>query len=374
MSEKLTRAERKRRARAQRLRLKEEGAWYPKGFWPSFAAPATAWMILFFITPFYAVFALAFGTIDPFWRDAIPVWNPLQWNSSSFQETLQKIVIPADMISLALLVVAAFGIYYLARSKNKFRFVYMAVIVIAWIVSWHFIHDAMTAPEAAIYRPAFVRTFMYVIIASSSCLLLGYPVAYFVARYGGKYKSIYLVLLIAPFWISYMMRMLAWVNILQPDGYLNELLSIFAPGKITYGWLEGHWFTLILGIVYGYVPYMILPLYAGLDRISESLLEASRDLGADGRRTFFRITLPLSKPAILAGFVIITLPMMGDYYTKDLLSRRPTTTMIGNLIDQSVARPTGKGEAAALVLVLAMILLIPMAYYMRTTTKETERW
>ena len=323
MSEKLTRAERKRRARQQRLRLKEEGAWYPKGFWPSFAAPATIWMLLFFITPFYSVFALAFGTIDPFWRDAVPVWNPMQWNSSAFQETVQKIIGPGD---------------------------------------------------TAIYRPAFIRTFTFVIIASVLCLVIGYPVAYFVARYGGKFKSIYLVLLIAPFWISYMMRMLAWVNILQPDGYLNEFLSIFAPGDIRYGWLEGHSFTLIFGLIYGYIPYMILPLYAGLDRISASLLEGARDLGASGRATFFRITLPLSKPAILAGCVIITLPMMGDYYTKDLLSRRPTTTMIGNLIDQSVGRPTGKGQAAALVMILSLILLIPMAYYMRTTTKETERW
>lgn len=374
MSEKLTRAERKRRARAQRLRLKEEGAWYPKGFWPAFAAPATIWMLVFFITPFYAVFALAFGTIDPFWRDAIPVWNPMQWDSASFQETLQKIIIPSDMISLALLFVAAFAIYYLARTKNRFKWLFVALVAAAWIVSWPIIHNAMTAPDAAIYRPAFIRTFSFVIVASSLCLIIGYPVAYFVARYGGRYKAIYLVLLIAPFWISYMMRMLAWVNILQPDGYLNQFLSIFASGDIRYGWLEGHWFTLIFGIVYGYIPYMILPLYAGLDRISNSLLEASRDLGADGRRTFFRITLPLSKPAILAGFVIITLPMMGDYYTKDLLSRRPTTTMIGNLIDQSIARPTGKGEAAALVIMLAVILLIPMAYYMRTTTKETERW
>lgn len=374
MSEKITRAERKRRARQQRLRLKEEGAWYPKGFWPSFAAPATLWMLLFFITPFYSVFALAFGTIDPFWRDAVPVWNPMQWNSTSFRETVQKIIIPGDVVSLVLLFLAAFAIYFLVRSRNRFRWVAVALVAAAWCVSWPIIHNAMSAPEAAFYRPAFIRTFTFVIIASVMCLIIGYPVAYFVARYGGKYKSLYLVLLIAPFWISYMMRMLAWVNILQRDGYLNQLLSVFAPGDIRYGWLEGHSVTLILGLIYGYIPYMILPLYAGLDRINNSLLEGAKDLGASGRSTFFRVTLPLSKPAILAGCVIITLPMMGDYYTKDLLSRRPTTAMIGNLIDQSVGRPTGKGQAAALVMVLSVILLVPMAYYMRTTNKETERW
>jgi ABC-type spermidine/putrescine transport system permease subunit I len=325
VSEKLTRADRRRKARQQRLRLKEEGAWYPKGFWPTFAAPATLWMLIFFITPFYAVFALAFGTVDPIWRNAVPVWNPLNWNPTTFNETVQKIL----------------------------------------------------PPPPNFFAPAFIRTIVFIIIASSLCLLVGYPVAYFVARYGGKYKNIYLVLLIAPFWISYMMRMLAWVNILQPDGYLNQLIEVLTPwssAQVQYGWLEGHWFTVVLGIVYGYIPYMILPLYAGLDRISQSLLEASRDLGANGAKTFFRITLPLSKPAILAGLVIVTLPMMGDYYTNNLLSRRPTTTMVGNLIDNSVNTASRQSEGAVLVIILTIILIIPMLYYMRTTTKETERW
>ena len=89
---------------------------------------------------------------------------------------------------------------------------------------------------------------------------------------------------------------------------------------------------MILGLVYGYIPFMILPIYASLDRIQESLLEAGRDLGASGRQTFWRVTLPLSRPAILAGIVIVSLPMFGDYYTNDLLSNNPRTSMFGNLI------------------------------------------
>lgn len=281
-------------------------------------------MLIFFITPFYAVFALAFGTIDPIWRNAVPVWNPLNWNPTTFNETIQKIL----------------------------------------------------PPPPNTFAPAFIRTFVFVVVASALCLVVGYPVAYFVARYGGKFKNLYLVLLIAPFWISYMMRMLAWVNILQPDGYLNQLLSVLSPGSkpVTFGWLEGHWYTVVLGIVYGYIPYMILPLYAGLDRISQSLLEGSRDLGANGAQTFFRVTLPLSKPAILAGMVIVTLPMFGDYYTNNLLSRRPTTTMIGNLIDGAVNTASRQPEGAVLVIVLSVLLLVPMLYYMRTTMRESERW
>jgi len=170
------------------------------------------------------------------------------------------------------------------------------------------------------------------------------------------------------------------VNILQVDGYLNQLIKVLPVdwigplGSGSYGWLEGRWFTVVLGLVYGYIPYVILPLYAGLDRISGSLLEASRDLGAGVRQTFVRVTLPLSKPAILAAGVIVMLPMMGDYYTNDLLSRRTGTTMIGNLIDERVGSAGQGGEAAVLVLFLAIILIIPMGYYMRQSTKESDRW
>jgi len=325
VSDRTTRAHRRRRKRQQRLRLKEEGVWYPRGFWPAFAAPATIWMALLFITPFYAVFAVAMGTVDPIFRNPVPVWQPWYWDTSQIVEVFGKI----------------FG----------------------------------TGGQSAIFAPAFIRTFENVFAASALCLILGYPVAYFVARHSGKRKNLVLLLLIAPFWISYMMRMLAWVNILQPDGYLNMALAWlpldFLPiANGHFGWLEGHQATVVFGIIYGYIPYMILPLFAGLDRIPQSLLEASRDLGASAPRTFFRITLPLSKPGILAGLVIVMLPMFGDYYTNNLLSRRPTTSMIGNLIDNNVGVPSRVSEAAVLVLFLAVILIVPMSYYLRTTSRQ----
>jgi spermidine/putrescine transport system permease protein len=126
----------------------------------------------------------------------------------------------------------------------------------------------------------------------------------------------------------------------------------------------------VLGLVYGYVPYMILPLYGFLDRIQQSLLEAGRDLGASPARTFMRVTLPLSRQAILAGVVIVTLPMFGDYYTNNLLSNSPKTQMVGNLLDNAVNN-TGQGPlAAVLVLIIMIILLVPMAYYLRSTSNE----
>jgi spermidine/putrescine transport system permease protein len=180
---------------------------------------------------------------------------------------------------------------------------------------------------------------------------------------------LFLALLIAPFFISYLMRMLSWVELLQPNGYVNSVLSFLHITPHPVNWLDGVPFTVVMGLVYGYIPYMILPLYGFLDRIDQSHLEAGRDLGANRFWTFVRVTLPLSKPGILASLVIVTLPMFGDYYTNNLLSGSPKTTMFGNLMDNSM-EATGQGpEAAILVLFLAVFLMIPMLYYMRETAK-----
>jgi ABC-type spermidine/putrescine transport system permease subunit I len=274
------------------------------------------WLLILFLVPLYVVLAIAFGTVDPIFNDVVPVWNPLQWNSAAFLAIMHK----------------TFG-------------------------------------SGSFLGPAFIRTFMYVTIAAVICLAVGYPVAYYTARYGGRHKGLLLVLLISPFWVSYMMRMLAWVNLLGTNGWVNQSLSFLHIFSNPVNWLDGDPVTVVLGLVYGYIPYMILPLFAGLDRIDPSLLEASRDLGAGRVRTFLRVTLPMSKQAILAGMVIVTLPMVGDYFTNDLLSASPRTSMIGNLIDDSVLSPGQGTEAAALVVILTLVLIIPMVYYLRSTAK-----
>ena len=169
------------------------------------------------------------------------------------------------------------------------------------------------------------------------CLLIAYPVAYYTARSRGRHRELLLAPLIAPFWISYMMRMLAWVNLLQNDGLVNRTLSSAAFTSTSTGSPAAH--VVVLGLVYGYVPYMILPLYAGLDRFQPNVLEAARDLGAGRLETFRRVTLPLTAPAIIAAVLLTCLPMLGDYFTADLLSGSPSTTMVGNLINNSVLDP-----------------------------------
>jgi len=304
---------RRRRSRRARERLAREGIHYPKWFWPTFALPASLWLLLLFILPLYTVVSVAFGTVDPIFRGPLPVYQPWYWSADQLTEVLDKV----------------FGIF----------------------------------------RPAYLHTFMYVFAATSICLVLGYAVAYYVARFGGKRKALLLALLISPFWISYLMRMLAWINLLDNDGYVNKVLMFLNIVDQPVGWLEGRPSTVILGLVYGYIPYMILPLYGFLDRIDVSLLESGRDLGASPLSTFVRVTLPLSKPGILAGTIIVALPMFGDYFTNNLLSGSPRTTMIGNLIDESIQTTGQSRQAAVLVLLLMAMLIVPMIYYLRSTAR-----
>jgi spermidine/putrescine transport system permease protein len=305
-------AETRKEARA-RKRAQAGGAWYPRWYWPSFSTPGTLWMLVLFLLPFYVVVSIAFGTVDPIFQSPLPVYEPWWWTAKYLTE------------------------------------------------EWHFVTGE--------FVPVEIRTLVYVIIASAVCLVIAYAVAYYVARYGGKRKGLFLGLLVAPFFISYLMRMLSWVELLQPGGYVNKLLQFLHLTPQPINWLAGVPFTVVMGLVYGYIPYMILPLFGFLDRIDSSMLEAGRDLGASPFRTFLRVTLPLSKPAILASLVIVTLPMFGDYYTNNLLSGSPKTLMFGNLLDNAM-ESTGQGpQAAVLVLFLTFFLLIPMLYYMRETAK-----
>jgi spermidine/putrescine transport system permease protein len=214
-----------------------------------------------------------------------------------------------------------------------------------------------------------LRTAIYVVSAGLLCLVIAFPVAYYVARLSGRWKGLLLTLLIAPFWISYMMRMLAWVNLLQDDGLVNRLFSLGGVFDVRVHWLTGQPVVVVLGLVYGYVAYMILPLYAGLDRLPQSTLEAARDLGAGRFESFWRVTLPMCRPTLVAAVLLTTLPMLGDYFTSDMLSASPKTAMVGNLINDSVQSPGQTGQAGALVMLVLLVAILPMFYYVRVTSR-----
>jgi spermidine/putrescine transport system permease protein len=172
------------------------------------------------------------------------------------------------------------------------------------------------------------------------------------------------------------MRMLAWINLLAPNGWGTELLhaisldALFERLGLLAGngdWLDGQASSVVIALVYGYIPYLILPLFAALDRIDQRQIEAARDLGANPLQAFLRVTLPLSKAGILAGSVLIALPMFGDYYTADLISGSAQTSMIGNQIDQFTRQGSQKTVGAVLTVLLALVLLVLMLYYLRST-------
>jgi ABC-type spermidine/putrescine transport system permease subunit I len=285
--------------------------------WPLLALPGAVWLALLFVAPLYVVLAIVFGGVDPVFRTPLPVYNPLQWDATQFTAVFSHIIGP-----------------------NGY------------------------------FGPALLRTAVYVGTASLLCLLVAYPVAYYTARLAGRHRRLLLALLIAPFWISYMMRMLAWVNLLQTDGLVNRALSLGGLYSVQIDWLNGRSLVVVLGLVYGYVPYMILPLYAGLDRLQPHMLEAARDLGAGRFDTFRRVTAPLSVPAVIAAVLLTSLPMLGDYFTSDLLSASPHTAMVGNLINNTVLTPGQTGQAGAFVLLVLVVSLVPMLFYVRSARSE----
>jgi spermidine/putrescine transport system permease protein len=288
-------------------------------FWAALAAPGIIWLALLFVVPFYAIVAIAAGGHDLFGYP-VAVWNPAHWSTVNFAAAWRDVT----------------GV-------------------------------------SAFVGPIIWRTLGYVAAASVLSLLIAYPTAYFVARFAGRRKGLFLVLLIAPFWISYMMRMLAWIDLLQTDGYVNKaLMSLHLIGQPV-NWLGGLGVTVILGLVYGYIPYLILVLYAGLDRIDPALIEAGRDLGLGRARTFLRVTLPLSRQAIMTGMLITMLPMLGDYFTNQLLSSTSGTTMIGNVIDEQLTASQGlqEGQGAVFSLLFLLLLVIPMIYYVVATNRSS---
>jgi spermidine/putrescine transport system permease protein len=156
--------------------------------------------------------------------------------------------------------------------------------------------------------------------------------------------------------------------VLHDAGIERLFLSVGLLGSRG-GWLDGQPSTVVIALVYGYIPFLILPLYAALDRIDQRHIEAARDLGASPFSAFMRVTLPLSVPGILAGCVLVALPMFGDYYTPDLVSASTKTTLIGNQIDQFTRQGSEKVTGAVLTMLMAIVLLLLMIYYLRTTRR-----
>jgi spermidine/putrescine transport system permease protein len=219
-----------------------------------------------------------------------------------------------------------------------------------------------------LYGAILLRSLAMGAVATALCLLLGFPLALFLAR-AQKHKELYLFLVILPFWTSFLVRTYAWMFLLRDTGLFNTALLglhlIHQPLPLLYN--DG---AVLLGLVYGYLPFMVLPLFATLDRLDPALLEAAADLGAKPLTAVARITIPLAAPGIRAGLILVFIPCVGAYLTPDLLGGGKTV-MIGNLVQNqfTTARDWPFGSAVSLALMAVVVLLV--VAFLRRGGEET---
>ena len=209
-----------------------------------------------------------------------------------------------------------------------------------------------------LYLRAYLGSLGNAAVATALCLLIGYPVAYTVARSQGARRHLLLFLVMLPFWTSFLIRVYAWIAILEPNGLLNQ--SLMALGLIAARLpLLNNQFSVELGLVYSYLPFMILPLYGSLSRLDRSLIEAAADLGARPLRAFLGVTLPLTLPGIVAGSLLVLIPAIGEFVIPDLLGG-PDTQMIGKVLWDEFLNNRDWPVAAAVAVVLVMALAVPL--------------
>jgi spermidine/putrescine transport system permease protein len=220
--------------------------------------------------------------------------------------------------------------------------------------------------------PFVVRSLRNAAIVTGIALLLAYPVAYWIAFYGGRFKNVFLFLLLLPFFISFVIRTVAWSFILSDNGIVLGTLKNIGLLPESYRVL-GTTFAVIAGITYNLLPFTILPLYVSLEQIDHRLVEAARDLYASKTKAFTKVVLPLSMPGVFAAVLLTSIPAIGDYVNASVLGG-PGTTMIGNIIQSEFLRDRNYPEAAALAFVLMAIMLVGAVIYARVlgTTRITE--
>jgi spermidine/putrescine transport system permease protein len=266
--------------------------------------PGVAWLVLFFVVPLAIIFVVSLGARDPL--DRITFANP------SFDNYLR-----------------AFDPIFLPTFANSIRFALTTTVL---------------------------------------SLVIGYPIAYWISRYGGRHKVLLVILVMLPFWTSYLIRTYSWIILLRDNGVVNSILQ--AVGLTTEPIiLMNTDLSVILGMTYGFLPFAILPLFVSIDRLDPHLIEAGRDLYATGRGTFLHITLPLTMPGIIAAALLTFIPALGDFVTPDLLGGPETTTIAKNIQELFLAGrdwPYG----AALGFVLMIVTLGGTLIALRTLRRE----
>lgn len=238
-------------------------------------------------------------------------------------------------------------------------------VLTGYDMTWHFANYWNAISD---YWPVMLRSLWYAALATFFCIILGFVLAYAIAFKAGRWKNVMLVLVIAPFFTSFLLRTLSWKLILADDGWVvntMQALHILGPD----GRLLATPVAVVAGLTYNFLPFMILPLYASLEKIDTRLHEASSDLYANPAKTFFRVTWPLALPGVVAGTLLTFIPASGDYINADLLGS-PNERMVGNVI-QSLFTTTGDyATAGALSVILMVIIVVFVMLYIRKAGTE----
>ena len=231
--------------------------------------------------------------------------------------------------------------------------------------TWEFSNftDAFTE-----YRAQFFRSFLYAGLATIACLLLAFPLVYWIAFRAGPWRNLFLLFIVAPFFVTYLVRTLAWLNILASEGpvvgFLRGIHVLDSDGQLLYTT-----FAVVSGITYNFFPFMALPLYVSLEQIDPRLLEAAKDLYASSTQAFLRVTLPLAAPGIIAGTLLTFIPAAGDFINAALLGT-PKQTMIGNVIQAKFLESLDYPTAASLSFILMGLILVALLVYARVVGSE----
>lgn len=287
--------------------------------------PPYLWLALLFVLPFLIVLKISFSTTD--------ISQPPYYPTFDFDGTLRSV---AEFFS--------------ALNVDNYRLLV----------------------EDALYWQAYLSSLKYAAISTLLLLLAGYPIAYGMARAPRSIRPTLLMLVILPFWTSFLIRVYAWIGILKPEGLLNlglaqlGFIDMDRPPQI----LNTDW-AIYIGIVYSYLPFMVLPLYAALEKMDATLLEAAADLGCRPISAFWRITFPLSRPGIVAGSMLCFIPAVGEFVIPDLLGGSDTLMIGKQLWDEFFLNHDWPASAAVAVVLLA-ILLVPILYYQNMQARQLE--
>ncbi len=221
-----------------------------------------------------------------------------------------------------------------------------------------------------LYVLSYLRSLVVAAVATAILLLIGYPIAHGMARLPQRWQGVAMMLVIVPFWTSFLIRIYAWINILQHDGLLNQILLTLHLVATPVVWLSTD-SAMYLGIVYSYLPFMILPLYATLAKMDPALLEAAHDLGASPLRSFWHVTFPLSLPGVGAGALLCFIPIVGEFVIPDLLAGS-NSLMIGQTLWLEFFTNKDWPVASSAAVILLLLLLVPLLLYDRLQRRQLE--